>query len=210
MNGPASLDRAFATLSPTRATRAYAAGEEVFGQGEAADYVYKLLAGAVRSYRVLSDGRRQISDFFLPGDFIGLDALTVHQASAEAVTPLILLCVRRSALAALAKSDAELAAELWERAIAGAHRSQEHASILGRLGASERVAGFLMAFARRTGGGLDMELPMTRQDIADYLGLTIHTVSRTLSLFQEQGLIDAQSARRIRLSRSPELAQLCA
>jgi len=187
-----------------------AAGEEIFGQGEAAGFVYLLVSGAARSCRVLADGRRQIGDFHLPGDVLGLEAEIEHRASAEAMTDTVLLAVRRTVLAAMAAQDGDLARQLWSLAVRGLQRSQEHASILGRLGATERVAAFLLAFARRLDVQSEMELPMTRQDIADYLGLTIHTVSRTLSQLQDSGVIDARASRRVRLRRQDDLAELCA
>jgi CRP/FNR family transcriptional regulator/CRP/FNR family nitrogen fixation transcriptional regulator len=89
-------------------------------------------------------------------------------------------------------------------------QNQNHASMLARLGAVERVAAFLLDFAQRVEAQDEVDLPMSRQDIADYLGLTIHTVSRTLSQLQSQGLIDARSSRHVLLRRQSALAELCA
>lgn len=186
------------------------AGEEIFGEGEPADHVYLVVAGAVRSYRILADGRRQISEFHLAGDILGLEAEVAYQTSAEGMGDVELLAVRRTALSDLAAENGDLARQLWRLAVCGLQRSQEHASILGRLGATERVAAFLLAFAKRLDVQSEMELPMTRQDIADYLGLTIHTVSRTLCQLQESGMIDGRASRRVRLRRQDELAELCA
>ena len=185
------------------------AGQEIYGQGELADSVFLLTSGAVRSYRVLADGRRQINDFHLPGDVLGLEAEIEHAATTEGVTPVTLMMVRRRTLADLALQDNELSGQLWTLALRGLRRSQEHASILGRLGATERVAAFLLAFAKRLNVTSEMDLPMTRQDIADYLGLTIHTVSRTLSQLQDAGVIDARASRRVRLRSQAELAVMC-
>jgi CRP-like cAMP-binding protein len=204
-----ALEDAFDALFPQAITLWRRAGEEIFGEGEAADFVYQVVTGAVRTYRILSDGRRQICEFHLAGDFLGLEAVADHGAAAEGMTDVVLRAVRRSAISNLATTDAGLARRLWELAVDGMRRSQNHASILGRLGATERVAAFLVDFAERVAADAEMELPMTRQDIADYLGLTIHTVSRTLSQLQDLGLIDARSSRRVQLRRLSDLAELC-
>lgn len=207
---PSPLAHAFERLAPLRLTLRRAAGEEIFGEREPADYVYRVISGAVRTYRILADGRRQICDFHLAGDFLGLDAVTDHRCTAEGMTEVTLLAVRRAALSQLAAEDVALSRHLWELAVRGLQRSEDHASILARLGATERVAAFLIDFAARLDAQAEMDLPMTRQDIADYLALTIHTVSRTLSQLQALGVIDARASRRVRLRRHDELAQLCA
>jgi CRP/FNR family transcriptional regulator, nitrogen fixation regulation protein len=208
---PASdeMESAFDALSHLGIVLRHRAGEEIFGEGEQADYVYQVVDGAVRTYRILGDGRRQVCEFHLPGEFIGLETGIDYRVSAEGMTDVTVVAVRRSALANLASTDVAFAGRLWELAIAGMHRSQNHASILGRLGAIERVAAFLVDFAARVGARDTMELPMTRQDIADYLGLTIHTVSRTLSQLQSLGFIDARSSRQVHLRRQDALADLC-
>lgn len=186
------------------------AGEEIFGEGEVARYVYQVVSGTVRTYRILGDGRRQVREFHLPGDFVGMDADGYHRAFAEGMTDVTLVAIRRSVLNQRAAADLALAQNLWEVAVRSLQQSQEHASILGRLSAVERVAAFLVNFADRVQARGAVDLPMTRQDIADYLGLTIHTVSRTLSLLQSQGFIDARSSRHVELRRREALADLCA
>lgn len=204
------MEDAFDALGPLGVVLRHAAGEEIFGEGEPADYVYQVKAGVVRTYRILGDGRRQVCEFHLPGDFIGLEAGVEYAATAEGVTDVTVVAVRRSALSNLAATDLPFSRKLWELAVKGMQQSQNHASMLGRLGAVERVAAFLLDFAGRVGAQGAMDLPMTRQDIADYLGLTIHTVSRTLSQLQSQGLIDARSSRHVELRREAALADLCA
>ena len=109
-----------------------------------------------------------------------------------------------------AVTDIGLARALWQVSVRAFQRSEDHALILARQGATERVAAFLLDFAQRNGGVLTIDLPMTRQDIADHVGLTIHTVSRTLSQLQAQGLIEARSSRQVRLLDLQRLEWLCA
>jgi CRP/FNR family nitrogen fixation transcriptional regulator len=179
--------------------------QEIFGEGEEAEFVYKVVSGSVRCFRGLCDGRRQISDFYLPGDVFGLDLSIERRETAEAMTEVQVTVARRSALAA----DPANATRLWRQTVYDLQRSQEHALTLGRRSASERVASFLVDLAERTSTGPDLELPMTRQDIADYLGLTIETVSRTLTQLQAQGLIKVCAGRRLQLTDLQGLADLC-
>lgn len=185
-------------------------GESLFLQGDAARLVHRIVSGAVISYRILGDGRRQVSGFHLPGDFLGLEAGVEHAVTAEALTAVEAVAVERSELAARAARDVDLSQALWRVTVQAFRRSEDHAMILARLGAAERVAAFLVEFAERVGDDEAFDLPMTRQDIADYLGLTIHTVSRTLSHMQQRGLIEARSSRHIRLLRRERLETLCA
>jgi CRP/FNR family nitrogen fixation transcriptional regulator len=178
------------------ATVPYSRNTEIFGENESADYVYKVLAGAVRTYKVFADGRRQIGGFYLPGDVFGLETDDCHTFSAEAINDAKILVVKRSALMALAVRDNEVARELWSMMGQEMRRVQDHILLLIKS-AKERVVGFLLEMAERVPGGNNIELPMTRQDIADYLGLTMETVSRTLTDLQTGASIKLASARRI-------------
>ena len=178
------------------ATVPYRRNTEIFGENESADYVYKVLAGAVRTYKVFADGRRQIGGFYLPGDVFGLETDDCHTFSAEAINDAKILVVKRTALMALAVRDNEVARELWSMMGQEMRRVQDHILLLIKS-AKERVVGFLLEMAERVPGGNNIELPMTRQDIADYLGLTMETVSRTLTDLQTGASIKLASARRI-------------
>jgi CRP/FNR family transcriptional regulator/CRP/FNR family nitrogen fixation transcriptional regulator len=204
-----ALDAAFTALSGGH-TCVVPAGGEIFGQGEPADRVYRLLSGVVRTSRVLADGRRQICDFLHAGDVLGPEAGLVHAASAEAVTPVVLQAVERRALSARAESDVDLTGELWRLSIDWFNRTQDHLMILARQGAVERVAAFLVAYAARLGEPGEFELPMTRQGIADYLGLTMHTVSRTLSQMSALRMIQMPGQRRVRLLAPRRLEEMVA
>ena len=179
------------------ATMSFGKGAEIYGEHEPADYVYMVVSGTVRSYRILSDGRRQIEGFHFAGDVFGLDTGAEHDSSAEAVTAATVLVIRRSTVLAAAERDMTVANQLWKLTARQLDHARKHALLLVKS-AQERVAAFLLDMAR-LGTGNAVELPMSRQDIADYLGLTIETVSRTLSLFQQEAAIDLPNSRRILL-----------
>ena len=180
---------------------------EIYGESEQADYAYKVVSGAVRTYRILADGRRQIGGFHLAGDVFGLEVGEQHAFSAEAVTESKILVVKRSALMALAARDSDVARELWTLTGRELARVQEHIVLLVKT-AQERVAGFLLEMADRRPASDAVELPMSRQDIADYLGLTIETVSRTLSNLEHEAAIELANSRRIVLRNRPALREM--
>lgn len=181
---------------------------EIFGEGEVADYAYKVVRGVVRISKILSDGRRQISTFLLPGDVFGLDAAEERLFTAEAVVDSSVVFVKRSALVALAACDSEVANDLWIMAATELQRAQEHLMLLGRKSARERIAAFLLDMAERVEHSDTFELPMSRLDIADYLGLTIETVSRTITLLENAATIKLPSARRVALCNKAALSRL--
>lgn len=180
---------------------------EIFGQDDPAEYVYQVLSGTLRTYRLLSDGRRQVSAFHFPGDVFGLESGAEHVSSAEAVTRTSVLVVRRSALLAAAAHNAEVARQLWQATARELQRSQEHGLLLIKS-APERVAAFLLGLAERLRTDGTVELPMSRRDIADYLGLTMETVSRTLTQFESNGIIELPVSRRVVLRNRSALRRL--
>ncbi len=180
---------------------------ELYGENEPADYLYKVVRGAVRTYKVLNDGRRQIGSFYLPGDIFGLEVGDEHSFSAEAVIDCKVLVIKRSALVSLAGRDTEVARQLWTLAAGELQRAQDHIMLLIKT-AQERVAGFLMEMSVRNSGASEVDLPMSRQDIADYLGLTIETVSRTLTQLEYSGAIAVPTSRRIVLRSRGALNRL--
>jgi len=182
--------------------KTFAVGQQVFGEGDKADYVFKVVSGAVRAVQMLADGRRQIAEFYLPGDVFGIELGGGRRMTAEAIGDIVLVVARRTTLT----NDA---ARLWRHALAGLERAQAHMLTLGRRSASERVAHFLTDLVERTGADGVVELPMSRQDMADYLGLTIETVSRTLTQLQSQGAIEVRGCRSVRLLQPAALAELC-
>jgi CRP/FNR family nitrogen fixation transcriptional regulator len=180
---------------------------EIYGEGEPADYLYKVISGTVRTYRVLSDGRRQIGAFYLPGDVFGFEIGTEHAFSAEAITNATVLVVKRSVLTARAEHDGAVARQLLAMMAGELARTQSHMMLLIKT-AQERVAGFLLEMAGRALRLDEVDLPMSRQDIADYLGLTIETVSRTLTLLENSAAIALPTSRRIVLRNRAALRQL--
>jgi len=185
----------------------FSPNEEIFGESEPADYVYKVTKGAVRTYKILNDGRRQIGGFYLPGDIFGLEVGKTHQLSAEAINHATVMVIRRSAVVSLAERDCEVARELWKFTGRELHRVQEHMMVLVKS-AQQRVACFLLEMSERLANTDALRLPMSRQDIADYLGLTIETVSRTMSQLATEDAIGLVSAREIVLRNRNALHQL--
>lgn len=185
-------------------------GEELFAEGDAADWFYKVMTGAIRTSKLLSDGRRQIGAFHLAGEIFGLEAGEVHRFTAEALAGATVLAFRRTCLELSAHDSEVLREEVLASAIRSLDRAQEHMLLLGRKTAQEKVAAFLLDMADRMPDGEGpFELPMSRSDIADYLGLTIETVSRTLSQFTRDGLIRLPAASRwIELCNLHALRQL--
>ena len=181
---------------------------EIYGEEEPAEYFYQVVKGAVRNYKVLQDGRRQIGAFHLPGDVFGLEAGDEHSFSAEAISDCTLRVAKRTSIVSLAARDSDLAADLWARTADGFRWAQEHMLLLGRKNAEERVASFLLKMAGRAASEQIIELPMSRQDIADYLGLTIETVSRTLTQLENSAAIELPSSRRILVRSRTSLQRL--
>ena len=180
---------------------------EVYGEGEPAEYLYQVISGAVRTYRTLDDGRRQICAFSLPGDIFGVEAGDAHLSAAEAVTDAQVLVVKRSSILARAEHEKDLAKQLWTLTVRELQRAQQHSLVLIK-NAEERVAGFLLEMAGRCSSGAAIELPMSRQDIADYLGLTIETISRTFTQFVQSGVIALETSRRIQFCDRAALRRL--
>ena len=159
--------------------------------------------------RILSDGRRQLGGFYLPGDIFGLEFTDEHALSAEAIIDTKVQVIKRSALNALAGRDAAVARELFLLTGCELRRVQDRILLLIQS-AQERVAGFLLEMTDRVSVGDAIELPMSRQDIADYLGLTIETVSRTLTSLERSAAIEVPTSRRIWLRNRSELNRMTA
>ena len=189
------------------APMSYARNAEIYGENEPAEYLYKLVSGTVRTSKILNDGRRQIGEFYLAGDLFGHEVGSEHSFSAEAITQVKVIVIKRSAVEALAARDHDVARQLWAMTGRELQRMQEHILLLIKS-AQERVAGFLLEMAERVKSTNEVELPMSRQDIADYLGLTIETVSRTMTILENSAAIALPSSRRIVLRNRAALRQL--
>ena len=169
----------------------FARGKTIFGDGEIADYSYKVAEGAVRLSKIMLDGRRQIAEFALPGDMFGFECGDLYELSAEAVTPVVVIRYKRTHIERLGEEFSDIRRELMAHLRRGWTSAQAHLVMLGRQTAKERVAAFLLALAnhRRVEENRPLELPMGRQDIADYLGLTIETVCRTLTELKQSKIL---------------------
>jgi CRP/FNR family nitrogen fixation transcriptional regulator len=187
----------------------YRPGEEMFVQGDPGDTVYRVLRGAVRASRLLSDGRRQISGFYYDGDLFGLETGSHRHASAEALVDTRVLVVRRSSLKYYGAVGETLERALWSATGEALTRALEHMMLVARKSALERVAGFLGEIAERVGGDW-VDLPMPRQDIADFLGLTIETISRMLTQLQQDEVVEFRGCRRFRIKAPSRIAGLLA
>ncbi|MGH1590358.1 helix-turn-helix domain-containing protein [Methylobacterium phyllosphaerae] len=180
----------------------YTREEEIYGEGEEAEFVYKVVSGAVRTHKMLNDGRRQITGFHLPGDLFGFEHGESHRQTAEALSDTRVLIFGRRQIERAATDRAEVACRLWSMATTSLRQAQDHMILLGRRSAAERVAAFLIEVDERLGGIGTFALPMTRRDIADFLGLTIETVSRTLSQLEEDGALQRVGGRQVSLRRA--------
>ena len=189
------------------ATMSFPSETEIFGEGEAADYAYQTISGGVRTYKILNDGRRQVGGFYVPGDIFGFEYGDEHTLSAEAIIDTKVVVVKRGMLMALAGRDPVIGRELLAVTGSELRRVQTRMLLLVKS-AEERVAAFLLEMAERTRSGNVVELPMTRRDIADYLGLTFETVSRTLKSLANAAAIEMATPRRIVLRNRSALRLL--
>jgi len=167
----------------------YRRGSEIYGEKEPADYVYQVKSGTVRSYKLLADGRRQIDAFHVPGDIFGLENSGVHRFTTEAVVDTTVRLIRHESFDSAAENVGALIWNLLRMTTTNLRHAEDHLLLLGRKTSMERVAAFLIEMDRRLNAGGMLELPMTRRDIADYLGLTIETVSRSLSNLRQLGIL---------------------
>jgi CRP-like cAMP-binding protein len=163
----------------------------IFNEGDDAAYSYKVITGAVRLSKIMSDGRRQIAEFALPGDFFGIDWLEEYALTAETLCDVTVVRFGRGRLAQLGDDNREARAEIFSTLRHDLWAAQNHLVILGRQSALERVASFLVQLIERNRSNdkTTIALPMTRQDIADYLGLTIETVCRMLAKLKQRSII---------------------
>jgi len=186
----------------------FAANAEIIGEGTTADRVFKVISGAVRTVLLMEDGRRQIVSIYLPGDVFGLAVRGHHSFAAEAITDCVVTVIRRDRLTGERARDSGLAESLFDITVEELARAQDRFTTLGRRTAIERVAWFLLDMLERLGAGDMIELPMCRQDIGDFLGLTIETVSRMMSELERRGMISLPTSRCVVVNELAALARL--
>jgi CRP/FNR family nitrogen fixation transcriptional regulator len=165
--------------------------DEIVAQEDSANWCYLVVSGCVRTVRLMEDGRRQVGEFLFAGDLFGWEALDKHDFGAEAVTPVTLRRYARRDLEQLADQDRDVARKLRELSSSRLRSGREHMLLLGRKTASERIASFLLEMAAHSPADArsTIELPMSRSDMGDYLGLTIETVCRRLTRLRLDGTI---------------------
>jgi CRP/FNR family transcriptional regulator, nitrogen fixation regulation protein len=195
-NAPAAYSRPKpAEGAPLGTVRRLGKDEELFAEGDRAAFFYKVVSGALRTYKLLDDGRRQIAAFHLAGDIFGLELGQEHRFSAEAVGPATVVVYRRCGLDALASPDGDLSRQIVAAMMRSLERAQDHMLLLGRKSALEKIATFILDMSERVAEDA-VDLPMSRTDIADHLGLTIETVSRSLTQLEREGVIELPAQRR--------------
>lgn len=186
--------------------------EHVFCEGDARTHVFQIECGVVTIYQMLNDGRRQIVDFAYPGDFIGLGTTGEHLFSAEATCATTVRCLSASALEETAKSDPNLALQLYRAVSLELSAARALLVAIGQRSAIERVGTFLLMLHARAAsekGDADVvHLPMRRADIGDFLGLTIETVSRTITKLRLMRVIEVPHGTEIRITDFDRLAEL--
>jgi CRP/FNR family transcriptional regulator, nitrogen fixation regulation protein len=190
-------------------THSYQLNEKVYGQGEAATYIYQVVSGAVRIFSKLNSGERQIGSFCFPGDIFGLEPGLRHRRSAEAVVGATTLRrVKRKAIVKKAQSNLPLARILWNLTARDLLRAEDRGVVLG-LAATERVAAFILEMNSRIGTDGEIELRMKGPDIRDYIGVSEETISREISKLAAKGVLrrnrSARLVRRLKLNRPQRL-----
>ena len=190
----------------------FASGEEVVGAGDPTKNYFRVIRGLFRAVNFTPDGRRQVFAFYTPGDFCGLEPDGTHQLTIEAVDCAVMAILPRDTCRLRMNDDPAVNSALFEGATRALALTIDHMMMIGRSSAEERLAWFLTMLAARSGGpsARVLELAMQRQDIADYLGLSIETVSRTFTLFKDRGLINLPHKRLVQILQPDALARLAA
>jgi CRP/FNR family nitrogen fixation transcriptional regulator len=182
---------------------------EIYAEGSPATHIFKVVSGAVRTCKIMRDGRRQVGEFALPGDFFGWNGIGAHFYSAEAVADSMLISYARRDVDHASAADREALRALHLMVLESLSAAQRRLLLLGRKTAVERVASFLLEMHERGSGKADeVRLPMTRSDIADHLGLTVETVSRALSSLKQSGAVLLEGAHQFRVWDWRKLEQL--
>lgn len=182
----------------------------VFYEGDDSTYLFNVVSGSLRLSKLLPDGRRQVTGFLFPGDFLGLSIAGVYSYSAEALTAASLCRFDRTSLTRMLERFPKLEHQLLSLASNELAQAHDHLMVLGRKTAIERVATVLLKLAERIGkngkAGCALDLPMNRSDLADYTGLTTETVSRTLTRMRKQGVIATTGLHGLTIPRVDALA----
>ncbi|WP_411816074.1 helix-turn-helix domain-containing protein [Hyphococcus sp. DH-69] len=186
----------------------FKAGETLYVEGESAPYCYQVVSGVVKEYNTLEDGRRQVADFYGVGDLFGISELEDQLHTAEAITDCAVRCYSRDPFLKAVASCPKLSQQLLDTLMARLHSSRERMIMLGRMSAIQRVAAFLIRLSREQKATSNIRFIMSRQDIADHLGLTIETVCRALTEMKKRGVIIFESARLFSIQDTASLEEI--
>jgi CRP/FNR family transcriptional regulator, anaerobic regulatory protein len=189
-------------------TESFAAGEALFWEGDEAGQIFDVLEGVLRVYRIMPDGRRAIMGFIHPGDVLGVSFQNRYLFTAEAVTEVKVRRFGRGRFFAMINETPALRPQLFAILCDEMSAAQDQMLLLGRKTAEERVVSFLLAIYRKSAKGAEIELPMSRQDMADYLGLTMETVSRMMTSLTRRGLIAAGARHTVTLRKLTTLREI--
>lgn len=185
----------FQTLASIANIRRLKAGETLYVEGDRAPYCYQVVDGVMKEYNTLEDGRRQVADFYSVGELFGISELNEHLHTGEAITNCAVRCFPRDAYLKEIAASPELSEQFLDTLMTRLHRARERMIMLGRMSAAQRVATFLQRLADEQDTDENVRFVMSRQDIADHLGLTIETVCRVLTDLKKKHIIEMQSAR---------------
>lgn len=188
-------------------------GEGLFWEGDRAQHIFEITEGVLRIFKIIADGRRVITGFLYAGDMVGLSLKNVYLYSAEAVTPVKVRRLTRKAFQDAIENSPELRPQLFALMCDEMAAAQDQMVLLSRKSAEERLCSFLMMLGQRQSGQTQMpktvELAMSRQDMADYLGLTIETVSRTVTKLIQRGIITPNGRHAFDVTKPGKLLALC-
>ncbi len=173
----------------------YRAGETLYVEGDRAPMCYQVASGVVKEYNTLEDGRRQVADFYGVGEIFGISELDWQLHTAEAITDCAVRSYRRDLFLKAVASSPDFSHRFLDTLMARLHRSRERMIMLGRMSAAQRVAAFMVRLSNEQNVTRNVRFLMSRQDIADHLGLTIETVCRVLTEMKRQRVVVFDTAR---------------
>jgi len=186
--------------------------EPLVHEGDDTHYFYEVLEGIVSSYKIFADGRRQIVSFAFPGDLIGFSQGNTYRYDCEAIAPSRVRALPKTSLLRSIRERPEIGEKLLALAAAEVAYFEDHSINLGRKSALERIASFLLNIIERAGFGdaesVKLQLPISRLDMADFLGLTIETVSRSMTKLRTRGIIELPQTTTLVVSNMDRLRDL--
>lgn len=182
-------------LAAIASVRRLKSGEVLYVEGDAAPYCYQLIDGVMKEYNTLEDGRRQVADFYSTGELFGISEMQEHLHTVEAISDCAIRCYPRDAYLNAIAASPDLSQQFLNTLMMRLHRAKERMIMLGRMSAIQRVATFLLRLSTEQNTTNNIQFVMSRQDIADHLGLTIETVCRVLTDLKKRRIIEMQSAR---------------